>query len=387
MKPLSRDEVTKILELDSPNSIGSIIDTLTRAYKRAHHNFFNTPGDMPDFVRRAMGPPLENLPSYSRLSDKRTSAEDVSTRAQKGIDGLGEPLEISHSEMRLVGGKIGRLFSPVIRTVIDPGNLIGNRFNPDEVEKLRAVDTATVTFDKSSAPLTIKKPGLVYKAFMMGAEARSHLDRTEEEKKLLVNSVGTLARSYESLLDIQHDIYSAMRKDPDYKGKTLDDVGIAMNMSRIITAFTSRQKEFNEAYNYLYVVTEGNLDRRLQKFKWAIDGRQKPKAGIYVDTPKEAAATLAGLCRLLHAHLHNDGKQLCDTIARQTAIQAANSLDKSELLKEMGYVALRIDEPKASFAADMVQQLENFKEHYMGMDSLINRFQAPPQKRGRRGGS
>ena len=117
------------------------------------------------------------------------------------------------------------------------------------------------------------------------------------------------------------------------------------------------------------------------KLKYAIDGRTKPAAGIRVETAKEAAAVLSGLCHLMYSHVRTTGKNLCDTIARQTNIQAAHTLDKSDVFQQMPYVTLRMEEPEKSFAQEMVLQLENYKENYIGLDNLTKRYSTDKTRR------
>ncbi|NBO18508.1 MAG: hypothetical protein EBV03_04630 [Proteobacteria bacterium] len=327
---------------------------------------------MPDFVKRAMGPALEQLPSYTKKNDKMYAQELAQKVKGEGIAGLGEVMETLHADMRLLGARVGRLFAPAMGN-IPMHNLIGDRFNPAEVVYLMGLHEVPLRLNPNNPePLIVRGHNIVYKAFMMGAEARAHLSRTDEERDMLKKSVGTLRASYMSLLDLLGAIGKSMKESPAYRNTTLADMGLAPNTSKIAEAFAARQKQFSEAYNYMYVITYGGLDPRLQSLKWAIEGREAPQAGIRIETSHEAAATIAALYERLYPVTRLQKRKFCEELARQTPREAAAMMQKAETLDELNFLKAMLSKPETDFMTGILNELQRFEEHALGTHARPN---------------
>ncbi|MBY0407408.1 MAG: hypothetical protein K2Q01_06925, partial [Rickettsiales bacterium] len=322
---------------------------------------------VPQFIRMALGPQLERLPSFTPMDDDGRKPKGVAMRApEHGIPGLGEVMETTHADMRLVGSKLGRLFMPAHRGVLPPTEF-GIRFAPDEARKLIGIDKVTIQPDPGLPPLVVSAPNILYRTFMMGAEARAHLSRSPDEKELLKNSVGTLKRSYDSLNELLGDLRRAMAQNPAYKGKTPASFGLRLDNDAIITAFTNRQKEFATAYNYLYVSTGGMLDMRLQKLRWAMDNNKRPSHGFTLETGQDVSAVVTGLYDLVAKETKNlQYPKRMEELARSTPEEAARLLEMSHTLPELRRIAEKAEHGfTAFFMANALERLEAFQHQHL----------------------
>jgi hypothetical protein len=363
---LTRHQIIKTLHFEDLSNIGDILETLIPVYERAKHKSFESRTEMPDFIAEAMGPALDRLPSYVDAENREYAPEKVAVKHQgRGIDGLGEVMDTIHSDMRLLASKTARLFVPAIKAAIPPANLTG-KFNPDDAKKLQGIDSIAIPMSAALPPLKVHSKDIVYRAFMLGAESRAHLTRSKDERELLENSVGTLKRSYLSLLGMLKELHHAMRADPAYKGKTPADFGLAPDIDKVVDAFQSRQKQFADAYNYMYVLTEGQVHPYMQDLKWAIENREKPKAGIAVTSSRDAAAAIAGLYDLLRNEVGYKRKVFCEELARRPDKEAALMMRQADVIGELRELADASPHSATEmFARRMVDVVESFQTRHL----------------------
>jgi hypothetical protein len=382
---LTQQQVRSILQLDNPRSIGDIIESLATVYARGQHQLFNTQSPLPEFLKRSIGPQLEYLPSYTRSTDRTEHPELLARRGIQGLPGLGEAMEVTHTDMRQMGAKIGRIFASAIRAAIPRENLTGT-FQTGEVMKLEALDGADITLSKDLPPLKVEADLLVHNAFLLGAVSRDFLPRKFAERSKIDANIGNAKRALNTMLDQFEIIEKAMAKDPAYKGKTLADFGLALDTDAHAKAFCDRQQEFAATYNYLYTVTGGELDPRLQSLKWAIEGTQRPPAGIQIRSGAEAAAALAGLHDLAESNRPRK-TFLYDEMARQSELGAAALMKKSGILDQLR-TAPEMQKPGiAEFTATIIGQLQEFQQRTIDHFPLRDRppaesprAQARPQR-------
>lgn len=397
---LTKQEITDLLNLNNPNQIGHLLHELTGCYTACGHKKFNSDSQLPDFLKRAFGPALERLPSFTtKRSEKRSVEDQLAPRTKEsGIRGIGAAMEAMHSDMRLLGSKVGRLFFPAMQGVVSIEEMTKTSFNPQTVEKLKDIKVAYLTLSPNIPPLKIeenpdekdkKKKNIVYKAFMIGAEARAHNARTEPEQEALKSSVGTLMGSYTSLRNLQNIIEEAMRKDPNYAGKSLSDFGLAPNVDKIAAAFAECQQEFCTLYNYLYIIELGAMHQDLCKFKRAADKRQGSFPGIIIETPQDAAAAIAALYEICRAENEPRKTMLFEQIARSTPAKAAMLIEKEQVIPQIDHMSYRGstskgESMKVQFIRPQLDLLERFVKRNLPAPDLaaiarVNQLPQPDQ--------
>ncbi len=357
---LTQQQVASVLELDKPETIGNLLESLRNTYDAALHKNFNATSVAPGFVVAAMGPPLERLPSFGKNTDKHAFAEDVAQPGPNGFDGMGEVMETMHSNMRALGGRVSAVFAPAMKPLIAGWNLSGDMFDTREVLKLKGINKVSIALDKNKKPLEIEGENIVYNAFMIGAEARAHLTRSTVEQDMLRESVGVLKTSYINLLKLTSTIDKAIRANPDYKRQTAADFGLAMNTGKIAAAFTARQQEFCDAYNYIYANSGGNLDPHLQALRWAIERRKAPNCGIVVRNPQDAAGAIAGLYDFSYEYSQKHNKHLCENIASRSGTAAAMLIEEHEIIPELKSIATAMPAGEAKHMHRIIAEVERY---------------------------
>jgi len=338
MARLTKQQISDTLHLDDAMALGNMLESLISGYQNPEYHVFDYPYQIPLFLDPSFGPPLERLPSFASMTQRREHHEMIA-HADHGIKGIGEVMEVLHGEMRRVAGRAGMLFAPSTMGIIAHSDTAGNHFDPAKAEALRKFDSATITLKTGEPPLEIHYPGIRYYAFMIGASARSFLSRSGEEKETLKRNVGSLKNSLISTNHLIGIIRQAMDQDPYYRDKKLEDYGLAYDTDKIATAFHMRQKELSAMYDFLYIVTAtaggGKLDPHIQDLKWAIDPRERPASGLRIDTAEEAASVMFAISARV-GEPKPDIRILCDRIAMTTNTKdAAIIMQQADVLTKL----------------------------------------------------